>query len=357
MKNQHFFLLSALSLLTQVAFAEGGDQRPAGDFGLNRRVRTENNFARVTGNISIHFDFKTVNGVITTVTTPSFYLGGRGVDAAGQSIEVDAGMDYDTGFVTLREGWVPFIARSIGNHQERTNPRSWNGTRWTTPRRHGNTHDLDYEVDSQGRLKLTTDGLTFYWIDNDTNNDGVADVSPPSGRINPPPAGTTGWPWVALGQNAMNAAALNQHSVKRVTALTQVNTGNPVNREGVLDGTTLTCLFYNGYVYSPAGAQTSWTVNQTSQVRDGRGTGYDAPQSGALAYDAIWNSHTTSFSKYRVEFPNVRPQTSPSVVGNVPRTNSVQSQNGIEMGVSRYNRETVKLNLRSFPVGYTTFTY
>ena len=354
MKNTLFFLFCALSLIAQRALGEGGDQRPAGDFGINRRVRTNANFTRVAGDISIGFRLRTVNGTLATVSTPSFYLGGRGNNAAGQAVEVDAGLDYDNGVTTGTNlsGWVPYIARSFMNRQERVNPRFWNGRSWVVaPRIQGNNHHLDYEVDSQGRLKLTVDALSFYWLDNDVDNDGETDVLPAIA----PPAGTTSWPWVTLGQSAIDPATLDRHSVKRVTAITQ-----PRNRaypEGELDGTTLGCLFYNGDVYSPNGVRFSWTSAQTSQVRDGRGTGYDAPQTGVLADDAIWNGHQTSFSKPRVFFPKVVPQQSRGVVGNVPRTNSVLSQNGTEGGVSRYRHETVELRLRAFPVGYSTFSY
>ncbi len=361
MKSKLLFLFCILTASTRFALAEGGGQRSNGDFGLNRRVRTEPNFTRVAGDIFVDFRLRTVRGTIATVSTPSFYLGGRGTNAAGGTVEVDAGLDYDNGVTTgtFQPGWVPFIARSFpGLNQKRVNPRSWKNGKWEVTRRlQGNDLRLDYAVDSQGRIRLTVnDGtpggvITFYWLDNDINNDGIIDVTPAA----PPPAGVNVWPYASVGENVIDPATLNQYRVKRVLAVTQP--ANPANPEGTLDGTTLKCLFSNGTLYTPNGTKTSWTATQTSQVRDGSGTGYDAPQTGLLAEDAIWNGHRTLFSKERVLFPKVSPQTTPSVVGNVPRTNSVQSQNGTESGVSRYSRETVNLNLRAFPVGYTTFKF
>ena len=354
MKSKLLFLCCVLVSSTRIALAEGGNQRPFGDFGLNRRVRTEPNFTRVAGDISISFRLRTVRGILSTISTPSFYLGGRSTDAAGRTVEVDAGLDYDNGVTTGTglSGWVPFIAQGFAGHQKRVNPRSWNGSRWVvTPRLQGKNHHLDYGVTYGGSLRLTVDNVTFYWLDNDTNNDGVVDVLP----VNAPPGTTTVWPYEGVAQNVVDTATRNQYRVKRVLALTQPE--DRANPEGTLDGTTLTCLFSNGTLYASNGTRTLWTATQTSQVHDGNGTGYDAPQSGLLAEDAIWNGHRTTFSKERVLFPNVSPQTSPSVVGNVPRTNSPQSQTGTESGVSRYRRETVNLNLRSFPVSYTTFKY
>ena len=352
MKIKYFFLLSVVGLSTQIALAEGGDQRPAGDVGVNRRVRTKDNFARVNGEINLQFYLRTVGGRITTRSTPSFYLGGQGIGLAGEDIEVDAGLDYDNGLETGKRGLVSYIARSFANRQERVNPRVWDGSRWQIPPRgRGNEHSLDYEVDTSGRLKLSVDSSTFYWLDNDVNNDGIVDVEP----VNTPPSGTTIWPWAAIGQAVIDPATLGQCSVKRVTALTQ--TPSQAEPEGVLDGTVLRCLFYNGAVHSPDGSRFAWGTAQTSQVRNGSGTGYDAPQSGVLAYDRLWNGHLTPSSDFRVRFPLVQPQKSPAIVGNVPRTNAAESQNGREAGFSRYHRETVVLSLRSSPVGTGTFKY
>ena len=360
MKTKHFLLFLALSLLTQVALAEGGGQRPGGDIGLNRRVKTKNNFIGVQGSINIQFTFRTVGGVIRTRSTPSFYLGGRGVNGAGQPIEVDAGIEYDNGFNTGYEGWELFIARTTGaGHPERTNPRFWNGSSWQVHRRHGNTHNLEYGVDGQGRLRLQVGSTEFYWRDNDLNNDGTVDVNPPSGTSNPPPTGVAFWPWAAIGQAAINSGAFNQHSVKRVTAITQ--TPSAANPEGVLDGTTVTGAFYSGEVTPFGGSSTPWTTTQTSQVRDGRGTGYDAPELGILAFDATVGGRTTADSEFRVHFPHVMPSTGigPGLdtPGGMPRSDQPQSINGTEQNTTRYSRETVELNLKSYPVGSVTFTY
>jgi hypothetical protein len=326
-------MISLYSPIT-VVWAEGGGQRPSEDYGINRRVRSEQNYVEVSGQFDVTFELRrNAAGQIDTRSFPSFYLGGRGVGQDGNAHEVDAGLQYDP---RPPGGALPRWTLFIANQGDHTNPRVWvSGSGWHIPNPNGDSYTLHYKTEADGKLSLDVSGIgTFYWVDPNTH----------SPKSIPPRGSNVIWPWQSIGEIVMNPANFNTHSVKRVIALTQDKPQAGESKEGVLDGSTMTCVFSNGTVYGPARTQISWGQSQTDQGHPTYGgTGYDAPETGNLAYDAIWNSHLTSRSQFKVKFPYVTPQM-------LARGDFSGSHSGKEANVSRYQHETVNLNLRTVNV-------
>ncbi len=363
---------SALVLLTisgtaQIAHAEGPLDRPVGGgvWGVNRRVTSEPDCVGVNGTFAMDFALPSdAAGNVTAATnprnsSPSFYLGsvgpGRSLDAAGawrnsERVQIDAGLQWDWGG-TARSliGWTAFISVD----EDQTNPAVYDAnikdyTPWRTQRRNRSAADqsyslrgtdkaynLDYRVTSDGAIRLDIGGLgAFYWANGQAPN-----TFSPSGV------------WPNVGVRVMDPARLAEQRVKRVTALTR----NRTNTDE-LDGSWLKCVFRNGHVVHSNGQQDDWTTNYISGSADPRlnPTGYDAHGNGANgggaldSIDATRNGRRTTLSRYKVDFPSLDGATPIAGTSLITAGRSFSSLNATEVNKSRYNAETVRMNLRTF---------
>lgn len=154
------------------------------------------------------------------------------------------------------------------------------------------------------------------------------------------------WPPQRMADQIMRPDFFLIGTVKRVVGITQP--GSPTQ-----DGSEMLVTFSRGELY-PHDARNSpvaWTAPRTDQRRhltppddNFGGTGYDAPERGVLAFDALLRNplRTSPRSIYRVSFPEIDNPPGPEAA----RLNTSGSQTATQNNVSRYTQETVNLSLR-----------
>lgn len=359
--------------LPHTAFAEGGDRRPSGDYGINRRIRSTDGYVAVEAAFTASFNQPPLNASVKSA--PSFYLGGRGIAIGGGEREVDAGLQFDDTppDSTYEEGWTAFISASSSGNSIHTNPRLWDSTKgwkfWRGPA--DRAYTLKYVVEADGKLRLDVSGGlgSFYWLTpgadtrsptNATTPDGIPDDAPQGQTLNDgttpfPNVGYNTWPWQSLGEEAMNPAHFNSHSVKRVIAITQ-----EAPYGGYLDGTVMTCKVTAGTIYPyTTRAELDWNKDRTNQADVTNGTGYDTPQnlSNPFAWDRLNGTRIGTGARPKVNFPEVDqkntkvPNTTAYPARDrrnpIARTDRDSSYDVTEDSVTRYKVETVNLSLRS----------
>ena len=253
------------------------------------------------------------------------------------------------GTVRSLTGWTAFISVD----EDQTNPAVYDAnikdyTPWRTQRRNRSATDqsysfrgtdkvynLDYRVTSDGAICLDISGLgAFYWTNAQAPN-----TFSPSGV------------WPNTGVRVMTPSRLGEQRVKRVTALTRDR-----NNRDELDGSWIECVFRNGRVVHSNGQQDDWTTNYISGSADPRlnPTGYDSPGNGANgggaldSIDATRNGSRTTISRYKVDFPSLNGATPSAGTSLITAGRSFGSLNATEGSKSRYNAETVRINLRTF---------
>lgn len=380
MKGATVYALLALEMTSSTlipARAEGSRNFNAA--GVNRRVYTPAGYDGVAGTVTnIRFRMPARNGNLTANANvngrvvlgtnpydnkPTVYLGGRGdaFNIAGAEVEVDAGLQFETGiYRQVDPGWSAFSSRIIvqpGNEAQYTSPRYWDGTAWQPWRSSPNTWGpetptsyvgslgsyLRFDFTANGEASLVVGelnrmaGITqagqwqpFLW------NQNAAGLRPTPADV---AAGYRVWPYVGMGTQVVQHNA--NLRVKRVVGMTRARAGSPNLRGAIgatteLDGSTLQCAFEGGQV-SPANSSqwSNWAIahNNGPAVNQAE-TGYDAPETGHPAYDRRWRHTRTPTSLPIVRFPGYNDPAARSGPGN---------------GVAndRYSAETVQINLRS----------
>ena len=338
--------LCSMLEMPKTARAEGTITRPAGggEWGVNRRVTSVTDCIGAKGTFVMDFGLPSdAAGQVTAASnpqnsSPSFYFGGSGpgryVDNSGvwhnnENVEVDAGLQWNWLNTASRpRGWVAFISV----HKQQTNPTVYNESigDYVPWRGTDRAYNLDYRITSLGEVKLNVSNLgTFYWRD-PTN---TTYSTPSTADIRP-----------EVGERVMDGS-LNAQRVKKVIALTR---GNSFTDD--LDGSWLECVFRNGRLVHSNGVEEDWT----RRFMDVGPTGYDAPGNDATgggginSIDALRNGVRTTRSRYKVDFPKLNGAVPSPGTSLITAGRSIGSSNATEIGNSRYNAETVRINLRTF---------
>ena len=315
--------LLTLSNRSYSAYAEG-DISFQGAQGVNRVIRsTPGAHAAISGTATLTFGGIPSGGGLH-LDKPTAYFG-----AAIGINEVDAGIEYEPRIISgIEPGWTAFISVSRGGATAvYTNPRVVRQSdQLPIPWRGGPVPEegelisgsiessVAYETHSNGRVSVTIGALQNSGRVAIMENSGTFFYNIASGANNATPEHRIA-PW--FGGEPLNGDQ-NQIRIKKVTAMTRANGGSTP------DGSYLVGTWVGAF-----GA----TVSHT---QDRLGTGYDAPGNGdPEARDGAGN--------YKVNYPSL------NITSEIARTNDLESRTATQAGASRYDNETVEINLRRAP--------
>lgn len=208
---------SALALCSVASYGEGGEKRPSGDHGINRRVITQTGYTEVGGTFDVEYGMPVnSDGTLpvggTANDRPSVYLGAK-ANTGGSSYDIDSGLQCDP-----IKGWNYFQRNSTpsalkleplpgftpaNNGQTYSQPSYWDGTKsvnWQAPTKNPITDTMSFQllqnnpstpgVDEAGWFGLTVKAWpvgeqTVYWL-----GQRVANTSPPAPYAAAPPLST-----------------------------------------------------------------------------------------------------------------------------------------------------------------------
>lgn len=383
-----------LSAATPV-WAEGSQSFGGGSHGVNRVIRTagdpfdansSSGYIGARGDVSISFSIPTdAEGIFTEQTNPydnkpSAYLGAQGPLPGGGAGEVDAGYQFETGVHPYNNpdgstgypliGWTPFVSQgdnylSIRVYDTVTGrPTPWRSSgSWSGSSGSMNTN-MEFAVTlagdpnnldaAGGGLKFTESGLgTVYW----NQSPPAAGTTPANNPLIPNLTHPVA-PWRA--QTVFDISKPERINVKRVTAMTRRGAGG-----SQLDGSSMSVTFSKSSVRKKDQSWIDWalaTTRQTARVlKNASGaeigrvsaSGYDAPGNGT-ANNGAWDKRVTlNGAIYKapsaatiVEFPNLKVGSLTGQAANIAgREDDAASRAATQGGVSRYNTETVNINL------------
>lgn len=385
------------------ARAEGSRDFGGGAHGLNRVIRTENNYTGVRAQVSIGFymprneagQYQVVNAqgqpVITNGTgtldqdvmpfplqgsKPSVYLGGTfppvNAIGGGAQTEVDVGLQYEP--VTLNNtapGWSVFFYVDPVNirdgintvrHRIEVNLRVYDGNapvpNLGVPWRSNTnpvvgTMTLDARASGSAAFTFSPVGTIYAnfpraWLT--AGEQARWDVNATTHPVAP---------WADATQPGLvvfDPDGYANANVKRVTAMTRPN---PFTNE--LDGSRIEAQWTNCQVRPHSAALRAWAAGDVNQNR----TGYDAPETGNLAFDRRYNGRPSPEIIGPIVLPNGTAGQGPVLVpeslsrtivqfsSDVATDNSMRSQVISQANNGRYANENVTLNMGMIarPVG------